>query len=93
MAIPGRIVLPPSEHFAEVEVSGVRRQINIDLIAHEGAAVGDWVLIHVGFALNKISPEEARKQIELLTLLGEAAEVEREVSGYGFSSGKGNDQA
>lgn len=87
LAIPGQIVeLPINEpHIAVVEVSGVRRKVNIDLVRQDGAvALSDWVLIHVGFAMSKISPEYAEEQIRLLTMLGEAGEAVREVEGYQF---------
>jgi hydrogenase expression/formation protein HypC len=64
LAIPGKIVeLPPEKpQFAAVEVGGVRRQVNVDLLSDERLQPGDWVLIHVGFAMSKISeagaPEE-----------------------------------
>ncbi len=83
LAIPAQIVSQPDEHFAVVEVSGVRRKANIGLLRDEGLNPGDWVLIHVGFAMSKISSEEARKQIELLELLGSAQEARQEVEGYG----------
>jgi len=63
------------EHaIAKAEVSGVRRNINVGLL--EGIAVGDWVLIHVGFAMSKIDEEEARATREFLESLGEPFEQE-----------------
>lgn len=85
LAIPGRITdLVEDDHFALVEVSGVRRKVNVDLLAHEGLARDDWVLIHVGFAMSKISAEQAAEQMQLLTMLGEAGEALEEVAGYGL---------
>ena len=82
LAIPGRITeFVEDKHFALVEVSGVRRKVNVDLL--DGLEQDDWVLIHVGFAMSKISAEEAREQMELLTMLGEAEEAYAEVQGYG----------
>ena len=71
LAIPGQIVeLAPEGHLATVEVSKVRRTINIDLL--DGAPVaGEWVLIHVGFAMSRISAERAAEQLRLLAMLGE----------------------
>lgn len=78
LAIPGRIVefLDPAQHLARAEVSGVRRAINVGLLIEEGLEVGDWVLIHVGFAMSKIDEEEARKSTEFLHALGSDYEDE-----------------
>nr|WP_214661202.1 HypC/HybG/HupF family hydrogenase formation chaperone [Streptomyces polyasparticus] len=61
---------------ALVEVSGVRRAVNIALLEDDGIAPGDWILIHVGFALSKIDEEEARAAMEFLEGLGQAYEDE-----------------
>lgn len=84
LAIPGQIVeVAPGGHLATVEVSKVRRTINIDLL--EGTpAPGEWVLIHVGFAMNRISAEYAEEQLRLLRMLGEAEQAMDEVEGYAF---------
>ena len=85
LAIPGRIVaLASGGHFATVEVSKVRRTINIDLLDGEPAAIGDWVLIHVGFAMSRISAEHAAEQLRLLAMLGEDAQAMEELDGYSF---------
>lgn len=86
LAIPGRIVelVPEAENLALVEVSGVRRRIDVSLLQEDPARVGDWVLIHVGFALNKIGEQEAAEQIRVLALLGEDAAARQEVAGYGL---------
>ncbi|MEO6196327.1 MAG: HypC/HybG/HupF family hydrogenase formation chaperone [Thermoanaerobaculia bacterium] len=86
LAIPGKIVNLPAEspHFAAVEVAGVRRQVNIDLLAGEPLRPGDWVLIHVGFAMSRISEEGAREQIRLLAMLGGEEEAMEEIQGYEF---------
>jgi len=87
LAIPGQIVaFGPEPHLATVEVSKVRRKINIDLLQAEPLAVGDWVLIHVGFAMSKISDAEAVEQLRLLAMLGEDEEAMRELEGYRFDS-------
>jgi hydrogenase expression/formation protein HypC len=83
LAIPGQVVaLGPEPHLALVEVSSVRRQVNVDLLKDQGVAVGDWVLIHVGFAMTKISHREAAEQLRLLAMLGEDEEAMRELEGY-----------
>ena len=85
LAIPGQIVhLPEGNPFATVDVSGVKRKVNIDLLREEGLALDDWVLIHVGFAMSKISAEQAAEQLRLLQMLGETQEALEEVQGYRF---------
>jgi hydrogenase expression/formation protein HypC len=72
LAIPGEIVelLPGRADLAKVDVAGVRRAVNIGLL--DGVGVGDWVLVHVGFAMSKIDEAEAAATLELLTGLGQA---------------------
>jgi hydrogenase expression/formation protein HypC len=87
LAIPGQIVeLLPEGHLATVEVSKVRRTINIDLLEGDAAA-GDWVLIHVGFAMSRISADHAAEQLRLLAMLGEDAQAMAELEGYIFDRG------
>jgi len=84
LAIPGQIVeLAPGGHLATVEVSKVRRTINIDLL-EPPPAPGEWVLIHVGFAMSRISDREAAEQLRLLAMLGEDAQAMAELDGYEF---------
>ena len=77
LGIPGQIVefVDPEHHIAKAEVSGVRRNVNVGLLAGE-VETGDWVLIHVGFALSKIDEEEARATLDFLEQLGEPYEQE-----------------
>lgn len=72
LGVPGQIVefLDPTHHLARAEISGVRRAINVGLLVPDGLEVGDWVLIHVGFALSKIDEDEARRTLEFLDQLG-----------------------
>jgi len=85
LAIPGQIVeLAPGGHLATVEVSKVRRAINIDLLEDEPVGIGDWVLIHVGFAMSRISAEHAQEQLRLLAMLGEDRQAMEEIDGYLF---------
>ena len=87
LAIPGQIVsLGPEPHLAVIEVSKVRRTINVDLLKGEALAVGDWVLIHVGFAMAKISDRDAEEQLRLLAMLGEDEDAMRELEGYRFDA-------
>ncbi len=72
LGIPGQIVSmhPDHEHLASVEVSGVRRLVNTGLLEDEHLVVGDWVLIHVGFAMSKIDEDEARQALASLQMMG-----------------------
>jgi len=89
LAIPGQIVeLHPGGQLATVEVSKVRRTINVDLL-EERPAPGDWVLIHVGFAMTRISEARAAEQLRLLAMLGEDREAMAELEGYGFGGSEG----
>jgi hydrogenase expression/formation protein HypC len=74
LGIPGQVaeLLDSHEHLARVDVSGVGRVINIGLLEDEDLQPGDWVLIHVGFAMSKIDEDEARMALEGLQLLGQA---------------------
>ncbi|HLK67990.1 MAG TPA: HypC/HybG/HupF family hydrogenase formation chaperone [Bryobacteraceae bacterium] len=84
LAIPGKIVeLSASDpHRALVDVVGVRRGVDISLVEPDGIAPGDWVLIHVGFAMSKIREDEAQDQLRMLTALGEAEAAMQEAQGY-----------
>ena len=86
LAIPGRIVelVPESPHLAMVEVTGVRRRVDLGLLDDDKPVVGDWVLIHVGFAMSKISEHEAADQMRTLAILGEDEAAMEEVRGYGL---------
>jgi hydrogenase expression/formation protein HypC len=89
LGIPGQIVeiVDPEHHIAKAEVSGVRRNVNIGLLAEgpDAADVGDWILIHVGFAMSKIDEDEARQTREFLETLGAPYEQElAELRGSGI---------
>src|SRR5581483_9820584 len=84
LAIPGQIIeIAEGGHLATVDVSKVRRTINVDLLEPRPAA-GEWVLIHVGFAMSRISGEEAAEQLRLLAMLGEDVQAMEELDGYSF---------
>ncbi|MGR9108550.1 MAG: HypC/HybG/HupF family hydrogenase formation chaperone [Gammaproteobacteria bacterium] len=78
LGIPGQIIeITDIEHkLAKVDVAGVKRPVNIACIVDENhsaeSCVGDWVLVHVGFAMSRIDETEAMRTLELLTELGEA---------------------
>lgn len=85
LAIPGQICeISADEPTAVVDVMGVRRQISTQMLVDDSLAEGEWVLIHVGFAMSKISDEHAREQIKILEAMGEAADAEEEARGYAF---------
>jgi hydrogenase expression/formation protein HypC len=74
LGIPGEIVeiLPDQPDLAKVDVSGVRRNINLGLITDDDPQPGDWILIHVGFALSKIDEAEAKAAMDFLEGIGQA---------------------
>lgn len=76
LAIPGQVVELVDEelHLARVEVAGVRRVVNVGLL--DGVGDGDWVLIHVGFALSRIDEQEALATRRLLEAMGAEYEAE-----------------
>ena len=71
-------------HLGVVEVTGVRRRVDLGLLIEDMPKIGDWVLIHVGFAMSKISEQDAVEQMQLLTMLGEGEAAIDEVRGYGL---------
>jgi hydrogenase expression/formation protein HypC len=78
LGIPGRVVeiTDAANKLGLVDVCGVRRQVNLACVVNEdhsvASCVGDWVLVHVGFAMSRINEEEAHLTLELLRELGEA---------------------
>jgi hydrogenase expression/formation protein HypC len=82
LAIPGQIieVVDAENRLAKVDVAGVKRNVNIGLLDAEGEGVGpgDWVLIHVGFAISQVDEEEARATRDLLERMGADYEQELE---------------
>lgn len=86
LAIPGRIVELISDPvpLALVEVTGVRRRVDLGLLHDDMPNVGDWVLIHVGFAMSRISEEQAAEQMRMIAMLGEDEAAMEEVRGYGL---------
>ena len=78
LGIPGEVVTLDAQRpgMASVNVAGARRQVNVMLVEDEGVAPGDWVLIHVGFALAKIDENEARITLSHLEQMGRAYQDE-----------------
>jgi hydrogenase expression/formation protein HypC len=82
LAIPGQVIemVDETNQIARVDVVGVRRNVNVSLLASDGdgARPGDWVLIHVGFALSKVDEAEAHATLALLRNMGRDYEQELE---------------
>lgn len=91
LAIPGKIVevAPENPYLGTVEVVGVRRKVDLGLLQDEKPKPGDWVLIHVGFAMSKISEEDAVEQLRTLAMLGETEQAMQEVRAYGLEDQPG----
>lgn len=88
LAIPGKIVEIDAHNaqLAVVDVVGVRRKVDLGLLQEESVHPGDWVLIHVGFAMSKISETDAADQMRTLMILGESEAAMQEVQGYGLEN-------
>ena len=73
LGIPGQIIdiVDDENSIAKVEVSGVRRNVSVALVRPEGIGAGDWVLIHVGFAMSKIDEIEAQETMKALNSMGD----------------------
>jgi hydrogenase expression/formation protein HypC len=73
LAIPGKIVeiVDEDNQIAKVEVGGVKRNVNIGMLGKEEARVGDYVLIHVGFAMSKVDEAQAEDTLRILKEIGE----------------------
>jgi hydrogenase expression/formation protein HypC len=86
LAIPGQVleIVDPVNRLAMVEVAGVRRKVNVGLLDGDGngegsgVGPGDWVLIHVGFAISQVDEEEAKATHDLLVRMGGDYEQELE---------------
>jgi hydrogenase expression/formation protein HypC len=88
LAIPGQVVtVHPAEEMAVVDIMGVRRRVGTQMLIDEPVSAGDWVLVHVGFALSRISDEHAREQLRVLEALGDAEDARAEAHGYGGEPG------
>jgi hydrogenase expression/formation protein HypC len=89
LGIPGQIVevSDPASLMAKVDVSGIQRQVNIAcIVSDEHPAqdcVGDWVLVHVGFAMSRIDEDEAHKTLQILAELGEVQQELDAMQGSG----------
>ncbi len=74
LGIPGQVVeiTDPEAHLAKVDVNGIKRTISVRLLAADGLDVGDWVLVHVGFAMAKIDQREADLTLDAVRKMGQA---------------------
>jgi hydrogenase expression/formation protein HypC len=72
LGIPGQVVeiVDPEQHIAVVDVSGVRRAISVRLLSEQDLSVGDWVLVHVGFAMARIDEHEATLTLDQVKKMG-----------------------
>ncbi|MBE0490960.1 MAG: HypC/HybG/HupF family hydrogenase formation chaperone [Sulfurospirillum sp.] len=87
LSIPSKVIAIDENNYATVDTLGVRRQVTLDLI-DEAVKIGDFVLIHVGFAMNKISQEEAQESLQLYTQIVEQmqnGEIEPEVGDINYA--------
>lgn len=86
LAIPGKVLEIASDNprSALVDVVGMRRRVDLGLLEDDLPVPGDWVLIHVGFAMSKISEADALDQMRTLEMLGESEAAIQEVRGYGL---------
>jgi hydrogenase expression/formation protein HypC len=71
LAIPAQVVELREGDNAVVDLAGVRKEISLSLV--DNVAVGDYVIVHVGYALNKLDPEEAEKTLKLFAEMGALA--------------------
>ncbi|CAG7641310.1 HypC/HybG/HupF family hydrogenase formation chaperone [Rhodococcus opacus] len=85
LGIPGQIteIVDAEQHLAKVDVNGVRRIISVRLLADDNLRVGDWVLVHVGFAMSKIDEVEAQFTLDQVEKMG--ADYVNEIDAYNSS--------
>lgn len=88
LAIPGKVIEISADNpdQALVDVVSVRRRVDLGLLQDDRPQPGDWVLIHVGFAMSKISEQDAHDQMQTLRMLGETEAALQEVEGYGLGA-------
>ncbi|MFZ2173160.1 MAG: HypC/HybG/HupF family hydrogenase formation chaperone [Rhodococcus sp. (in: high G+C Gram-positive bacteria)] len=85
LGIPGQVVdiVDAEQHLAKVDVNGVQRTISVRLLAEDGLIVGDWVLVHVGFAMAKIDEIEAQLTLDQVQKMG--ADYVNEIDAFNSS--------
>ena len=74
LGIPGQVVdiVDAENHLAKVDVNGIKRTISVRLLAQDGLISGDWVLVHVGFAMAKIDQREAELTLDAMKHMGQS---------------------
>lgn len=74
LGIPGQVVeiVDPANHLAKVDVNGIKRTISVQLLAKENLQPGEWVLVHVGFAMAKIDQHEADLTLDAVKKMGQS---------------------
>ena len=84
LAIPARVIElgDDDRNLALVDIMGVRRKVSMELLRDDPPQIGDWTLIHVGFAMNKISATQAEEQLRILASLEEVIAAREEAVGY-----------
>lgn len=87
LAIPARVIEESADDPSRVlvDVVGVRLHIDAGLLSDSPPRVGDWVLVHVGFALSRISEEQAHDQLHILSIMGEQESAAEEARSYGIT--------
>ncbi|WP_029111098.1 HypC/HybG/HupF family hydrogenase formation chaperone [Mycobacterium sp. URHD0025] len=85
LGIPGQVVdiVDAEAHLAKVDVNGVRRIISVRLLADDNLRIGDWVLVHVGFAMAKIDEREAKLTLDQVQKMG--ADYTTEIDAFNSS--------
>ena len=80
VGIPAQVVQlrPSGDHTAVVDVDGAQREVNTVMVDDEPLAVGDWVLLHVGFAMSRIDAAEAAETLAFMRELGSVYDEEIE---------------
>ena len=88
VGIPGLVVemVDNEQHLALVDVAGVRRHVDVSLVLPDGLQVGDWVLLHVGFAMSILDEAEAHRTLELIELMSELFDDELQALNVDTSS-------
>lgn len=78
LGIPGQVVeMTDTDNFlAKVDVNGIKRVISVRLLADTGLDAGDWVLVHVGFAMARIDPDEAEQTLDQIKKMGQSYQDE-----------------
>ncbi|MDD2439709.1 MAG: HypC/HybG/HupF family hydrogenase formation chaperone [Methanosarcinaceae archaeon] len=89
IAIPGKVTAILNENTASVDMGGIRREVNLDLLGGaSNALLGKYVLVHVGYAISEISEEEGKETLRLLRLM---ADLDAEESDFEKTNANGKE--